>query len=344
MPKDDPPVPSLAPVRGSQASETPIPAVWDEATFSLRGRADTVPLPRPAAEVGRTLGRCQLTGVLGRGASATVFRASHRTLRMPVAVKVPNREAGGIHPDVIDELRVEAELLSACSHPNLVRVYDLDDNPDLPYLVLELVDGPSLKDAIRRGHGLPPPRAREVVLQVLDALEALWAAGVVHRDVKPGNVLLAADGTAKLADLGQAVRVVDGRPDPSRPAAVAGTAAYLAPEQFLTPAAVDHRADIYALGTTMYEAVTGRLPFPGRSRLDVLMKHVLQPPEPPDGRVAGLDPAWSRVILTMMAKDAADRFQDAAALRTALTAIGLPPPQERRRSWWSRLRSGGRSA
>ncbi len=339
----------VAPARGPLGAacgaemETPFPTVWNDATISLSRRPPgSQPEPCHAVAVGSTLGRCQLTGILGRGASATVYRALHRGLRIPVAVKVPNSEAGGFHPDCLEELRCEAELLAACTHPNIVRVYDLDDNPELPYLVLECIDGPNLKEVLRQERSLPAERALDLVLPVLDALEAIWSAGIIHRDVKPGNILLGNDGTVKLADFGQAVRLIDGKPDPARSTVVTGTPAYLAPEQFLTPGDIDHRADIYALGTTLYEMVTGRLPFPGRSRLDVLLKHVMEAPQPPDVRAPGLDAALSDVILVMMAKDAADRYADADVLRAALT--GQWPTQAPVRPLWRRLLAFGHCA
>jgi serine/threonine-protein kinase len=193
-------------------------------------------------------------------------------------------------------------------------------------MVLECVEGPSLHDLIQQSGRLALDRAGEIIGQVVEALGALWKLGAVHRDVKPGNILLARNGEARLADFGQAVMVEEqeiseaGANDSSLDA-VSGTAAYLAPEQFLAPSTVDHRSDIYALGATLYHALTGQLPFPGRSRLEVLLKRTREQPPPPHEVVSGLSAAVSEVVLTMMARQADDRYQCLEEVRDALACL-----------------------
>ncbi len=313
--------------------------------------------PRLAVErgpvAGDRLAKCLLTDVLGRGAACTVYRALHETLNVPVAVKVLHLDAGVAHRFAHEQLRSEARLLAQLSHPHIVRVLDFEDDMVLPYLILECVEGPSLEELIQQSGRLPLDRAVAIVRHVADALGAVWEKGAVHRDVKPGNILIGKDGLAKLADFGQAVfveRQEIAAPDEeaARADALSGTAAYLAPEQFLTPHAVDHRTDIYALGATFYHAVTGQMPFIGRSRAQVMVKHAKESPRPPRDLVPDLSPAASGLILTLLAKNPDDRCQDADEIIDALERLtgegGATEPEAvtvtaptPRRSFWRTL-------
>jgi serine/threonine protein kinase len=270
--------------------------------------------------VGDTVGRCLLTEPLGRGSSSAVFRALHQGLNVSVAVKVLQFDAGVAPHHAYEQLRTEARLLAQLSHPHIVRVLDFEEDPAQPYLVLEMIEGPSLSELIRQSGRLSLERTCEVIGQTADGLAAVWELGAVHRDVKPGNILLTRGGAAKLADLGTAVLLEDlasGDELEATTDPVSGTAAYLAPEQFLAPSTVDRRADIYALGATFYEAVTGRRPFDGRSRADVMIKHAKDKPIPPHELVPELGPRISEVLLTMLAKDPDDRYQNVEELRQA---------------------------
>jgi serine/threonine protein kinase len=307
------------------------------------GRKTPDKLPTPTdrgVAIGDTLGRYLLIDLIGRGAHCTVYRALHQTLNLPVALKVLQLDAGEANRRAYEQLKFEARLLAQLPHPNIVRVYDFEDDPALPYVVLECVEGPSLCDLIQQSGRLALDRAGEIIGQVVDALGALWKLGAVHRDVKPGNILLARDGGAKLADFGQAVLVEEQEiagdaESPSAAAdAISGTAAYLAPEQFLTPSSVDHRSDIYALGATLYHAITGQLPFPGRSRVEVLLKRTREQPPPPHLVVPGMPAEVSEVVLTMMARHADDRYQCLEEVRDALaclTATAAPKPSRPRK-------------
>ncbi|MBY0525483.1 MAG: serine/threonine protein kinase [Gemmataceae bacterium] len=330
----------------------------DESTPATLPSSETSPdNSRPRTRgiaVGDLLGRCLLTEALGRGGSCLVFRALHQPLNIPVAVKVLQLGAGVAHWRDYEQLRSEARLLAQLAHPHIVRILDFEDDPVSPYLVLECVEGPSLNDLIQQSGRLSLERACQVVMQVADALGALWQIGAVHRDVKPGNILLTRDGSAKLADFGQAVFVEEQEiaADEAAPRdELSGTAAYLAPEQFLAPSSVDHRSDIYALGGTFYHAVTGQLPFSGRSRMEVMRKHATELPPPAHELVPELGTRVSDVIRTMMARHADDRYQNLEEVHRALeslSAVGdevalpdatpLPQPAaRRRRSFWNTL-------
>jgi serine/threonine protein kinase len=187
---------------------------------------------------------------------------------------------------------------------------------------MEHVEGLSLAELIEQSGRLLPDRAASVMVQVTDALAAAWKVGVVHRDVKPGNILLARDGTAKLADLGLALIVADERADDSGSSeAPEGTVAYMSPEQARASSRVDFRADVYSLGATFYHAVTGRLPFSGRTRMEVLLKHAKEDPPPPHQLVPELSPSLSQVILRMLAKRPEDRHPTYADLRSDLLRL-----------------------
>lgn len=265
-------------------------------------------MPQP----GDVLGKYQLIEVLGQGGSCRVYRGKHTRLPIHVAVKVLNSELS-CDPSVLLQLREEAALLAGLNHPNIVRLWDFDDEGKHPYIVTELVDGRTLAELIEQSGPLMPDWAVYIMAQVVDGLAAAHQLGIVHRDIKPGNILLTKDGKAKLVDLGLALvgRATAGsdRPDltPTR-SHVMGTAAYIAPEQARSPDTCDHRADMYSLGATFFHALTGRLPFEGRSRMDVIIKHVQEPLVPPHRYNPNIPAVLSGLIERLMAKNPAERF------------------------------------
>jgi hypothetical protein len=283
----------------------------------------STPTAPPGGELtcGQFLGRCLITGRLAQGSYGTVYRALHRTLNIPVAVKV-------LHPDLLDsatgaanQFRGEALMLARLNHPNIVRVWDFDDTVTPPYLVLEFVEGATVAELIASRGSVRIDLAVRIVLQVVDGLEAAFRHGIVHRDIKPANLLLTRGEHVKIADLGLASVADRGRGLGYLPAAadaLAGTVAYLAPEQAGRPAAADHRSDMYSLGATFYHMLTGRLPFTGRSPLEVLLKHDRQPVTPPHEVSPDIDRGLSELIVRMLAKDPASRFASYDDLRDAL--------------------------
>jgi len=270
----------------------------------------------PEPQVGQKLGKCHLEAILGKGGSCTVFRARHESLAVPVAVKVLLPDDDARWQQSYLQLQTEAHLLARLNHPHIVRILDFEDHPILPYLVLELAGGRSLHDLIRHQGRLTQDQATALILQAAEGLSALWKLNAVHRDVKPANILLTAEGVVKIADLGQAALLSSATQGPAM--TVVGTAAYLAPEQFLAPQTVDSRADMYGLGATFYEAVTGETPFTGRSCQEILLHQVQESPRPPHLLVPQLDRHLSKVILTMLARDRANRYPSIKALQDAL--------------------------
>ena len=198
---------------------------------------------------------------LGEGVSCHVYRGWDETRSCPVALKILNWANVYDRPAAMKQLRMEAAALSRVNHPLVVRFIDFGFDPRWPYLVTEYFEGRPLGDLLRAGGALPPAWALYLISQVVDALGAVWQAGVVHRDIKPDNVLVGPNGNGKLIDFGlaKAEAIQSNQTGPE----LAGTAAYVAPEQAKDASTVDHRADIYSLGVTFYETLTGRLPFEG---------------------------------------------------------------------------------
>jgi serine/threonine-protein kinase len=287
-------------------------------------RAKLGQLPNETAlppESGTRVGEYLLKDKLGEGGSCHVFRGWDLTLLGDVALKILNWANVFDRPAALRQLRTEAAALARVKHPRVVRFIDFAFDPRWPYLVTEFVEGRPLGELIRDGGALPPEWALYLTSQMVDALGAVWRAGLVHRDIKPDNILVGPNGAATLIDFGlaksEAIRSREERSGPE----LAGTAAYLAPEQAKDARVVDHRADIYALGVTFYETLTGRLPFEGSNRLQVIFQHMNTPPIPPVERVPGLPQLASDMCLWMLAKNPADRPQNYGELRQAFDAV-----------------------
>jgi eukaryotic-like serine/threonine-protein kinase len=280
-----------------------------------------VSVPTVTEFQGRVLaGRYELRRVLGAGGMAAVYLARDRVLKRTVAVKVLN-PVHARDPSSVERFRSEARTAAGLSHPNVVAVFDSGSDDGLHYLVMEHVPGPSLAELLRRQGPLPPRRAAELGLQVCEALEAAHANGVVHRDVKPGNVLLAGDGRVKVTDFGIAKAAAS--PSLTGDGVVIGSPAYMAPEQ-AQGEPVDARSDVYALGCVMHELLTGAPPFGSAadgSPVAVAARQVNQPPEPPSRRNPRVDPELDTVVLTAMAKRPAQRHQSARALGGDLARV-----------------------
>jgi serine/threonine-protein kinase len=258
--------------------------------------------------------RYELGTPIGRGGMADVYLAHDRLLDRRVAVKVlaPSFASDA---DNVERFRREAQSAARLNHPNIVAVYDWGEQNGTPFIVMEYVPGQTLRDLINSYGRLNPTEAVPIAAAIADALEFAHAHGVVHRDVKPGNVLVEPDGQVKVADFGIA-RAETGD-DLTKTGAVLGTATYFSPEQ-AQGFALDGRSDVYAMGVVLYEMLTGVAPFTGASPVSVAYKHVREDPTPPSSVVPGLPGALDRIVLTAMAKDVTRRYQSAADLRADL--------------------------
>jgi beta-lactam-binding protein with PASTA domain/predicted Ser/Thr protein kinase len=271
----------------------------------------------------RVLGdRYEVEGVLGQGGMAKVFKGHDKVLGRPVAVKVLSPQFAG-DDQFVTRFRREAQAAAGLNHPNIVSVFDTGSQQDVHYIVMEYVRGRTLRDAIRSEGPILPERAAEIADAVARALGSAHEAGLVHRDIKPGNIMLTSDGEVKVMDFGIA-RTATGD-TLTQTAAVLGTASYLSPEQ-AQGQSVDGRSDIYSLGCVLYEMVTGRPPFTGDSPVSIAYKHVKEDPVPPSGINPDVPQDLEAVIMKAMAKNQANRYQSADEMRQDLERLlqGLP--------------------
>jgi len=278
-------------------------------------------------------GRYRVLELIGKGGVSSVFLCEDLSLERKVAVKVLSSRTAA-DPSMLARFLREAQAVAALDHPNIVRTHDIDLEGERPFLVLEYVDGSSLQEIVDRHGPMDPGRAAHYVRQAARGLHHLYRAGLVHRDVKPGNLLLDRRGAVKLLDLGLA-RLSEDQSDGLTQRydghAVLGTADYLAPEQALSSHDVDIRADVYGLGATFYFLLAGRPPFAGGSAAQKLLAHQLK--EPPS--LVALRPdvpqGLAAVVGRMMAKDPARRYPVPAAAAEALapwTRTPILPPLE----------------
>ncbi|MBK7822432.1 MAG: Stk1 family PASTA domain-containing Ser/Thr kinase [Tessaracoccus sp.] len=264
-------------------------------------------------------GRYQLDQVIGRGGMAEVWRARDLRLERDVAVKRLRIDLAS-DPTFQARFRREAQSAAGLNHPNIVAVYDTGEEKDgasdvsVPYIVMELVEGVTLREVLRDGRKIVPERALEFTAGVLDALAYAHRAGIVHRDIKPANVMLTPGGTVKVMDFGIARAVADTSATMTQTAAVIGTAQYLSPEQ-ARGEKVDNRSDIYSVGCLLYELLTSQPLFKGDSPVSVAYQHVREAPVPPSQIDDEITPAMDAVVLKSLAKDPRDRYQDASEFR-----------------------------
>ena len=264
-------------------------------------------------------GRYELGELLGRGGMAEVRKGTDTRLGRVVAVK---RLRTDLASDATFQARFRREAQSSASlnHPSIVAVYDTGEEPAAdgvaqPYIVMEYVAGRTLRDILREGRKILPERALEITSGVLSALDYSHRAGIIHRDIKPGNVMLTPSGDVKVMDFGIARAISDASSTMTQTAAVVGTAQYLSPEQ-ARGETVDSRSDVYSAGCLLYELLTGRPPFVGDSPVAVAYQHVREQAQPPSDHDTDLPPEVDAIVMKSLAKRVEDRYQSAAAMRS----------------------------
>ncbi len=272
--------------------------------------------------------RYEVGPLLGAGGMAEVYEGHDRLLARRVAVKVLLAQYAH-DPAFLARFRREAQAAASLSHPNIVAVYDTGSEGDIWFIVMEYIAGRTLRDVIKAEGPAHPARAAEICADVASALAGAHARGVIHRDVKPGNVMLTADGKVKVMDFG--IARASAVPSITQTAAVVGTVQYIAPEQAQGLEA-DARSDLYALGCCLYEMLTGQVPFTGPTPVAIAYRHVQDDPTPPRVLNPDVPVSLERVCLKAMAKRPEDRYQTALEMRQDLeraragapVAAGIP--------------------
>ncbi|MEW2161686.1 Stk1 family PASTA domain-containing Ser/Thr kinase [Streptomyces sp. NPDC007084] len=267
-------------------------------------------------------GRYELSHVLGRGGMAEVYLAHDTRLGRTVAVKTLRADLAR-DPSFQARFRREAQSAASLNHPAIVAVYDTGedyiDNTSIPYIVMEYVDGSTLRELLHSGRRLLPERSMEMTIGILQALEYSHRAGIVHRDIKPANVMLTRNGQVKVMDFGIARAMGDSGMTMTQTAAVIGTAQYLSPEQ-AKGEQVDARSDLYSTGCLLYELLTVRPPFVGDSPVAVAYQHVREEPQPPSAFDPEITPEMDAIVLKALVKDPDYRYQSADEMRADIEA------------------------
>ncbi|WP_293056578.1 protein kinase [Mycobacterium sp.] len=270
-------------------------------------------------------GRYQVLAKIATGSTATVYRGVDVRLDRPVAIKVMDVRYAG-DEQFLTRLRLEARALARLKDPGLVAVYDHGLNARPPFLVMELIEGGTLRELLTERGPMPPHAVAAVLRPVLSGLAVAHRAGLVHRDVKPENIVISDDGDVKIADFGLVRAVAAARITSA--GVILGTAAYLSPEQVRDGNATP-RSDVYAAGIVTYELLTGRPPFSGDSVLSIAHRRLVADVPPPSTAIAGVPPQFDALVARATARDPAHRYADAHAMAAELDAIAddlaLPP-------------------
>ena len=260
--------------------------------------------------------RYRVDGTLGNGGMANVYVGTDTLLRRRVAIKVL-REQYASDDDFVKRFSYEAQSAAKLSHPNIVNVYDFGREDHSYYIVMELVDGATLGDLMRQENVLPEPVALDYAIQIASGLAYAHRQGLLHRDVKPANILVTKDDVVKLSDFGIARAVSEHTLGVTQPGMVMGSVAYISPEQ-AQGHDIDERSDLYSVGVVLYQMLTGALPFTGDNAVAVALKHVSAHAPAIDPKAAGVSPAVASIVAKLLRKDPRERFASATELASAL--------------------------
>jgi len=274
----------------------------------------------------------KIVGKLGAGAMAVVYKARQLSLNRMVAIKIlPKRFSE--NPEYVERFYKEGQAAGRLNHPNIVQAIDVGEAGGYHYFVMEYVEGKTIADDLTAGNVFEEAEALDIIIQVAKALAHAHACSLIHRDVKPKNIMISTNGTVKLADMGLARETTDIEAAQSEAGKAYGTPYYIAPEQIRGKIDIDGRADIYGLGATLYHMLTGRVPFMAEDSADVMRKHLREKLIPPDHINTSLSAGVSEVIEIMMAKRKEKRYNDIEELLTDLEALreGRPPLQAHKR-------------
>jgi eukaryotic-like serine/threonine-protein kinase len=271
-------------------------------------------------------GEYKLLEKLGEGGMGSVFKAQETLANRVVALKVLRKNFAG-NTSFVERFDREAKLAGALMHPNIVACHNAGTSRGVQYMVMEFIDGETMKQRINsEGGKLPEKEALKIVREVANGLSHAQSKGVVHRDIKPDNILLGNDGTVKVSDFGTAKSFLD-EESLTQTGVVIGTPHYISPEQVRAAKDIDHRADLYSLGATLYHALTGRVPFDAPTALEIMRKHLQEELENPADICPGLSGEAIQIVTKLMAKLPAERYQSAEELAEDIDRVlkGQPP-------------------
>jgi len=269
-------------------------------------------------------GRYELAGKIGEGGMAVVFKARDRLLNRHVAIKILKPE---FTKDLvfIESFRRESQTAAGLVHPNIVNVYDVGKEGNIYYIVMELIDGKPLSQIIREEGALDPRRATTIARQVASALAAAHKHQLIHRDVKPHNIMITTEGVAKITDFGIAKAISTGTLVDGQQEAVMGSVHYFSPEQ-ARGGYVDEKSDIYALGIVLYEMLTGKVPFDGDTAVAVAVKHMNEPMIPPSRHNPEIPGDLEEIVMRATSKLQINRYKSADEMITALSFVKYSKP------------------
>ncbi len=287
---------------------------------------ESVPVPPPAEGRGdpmisKVIGGCQILKRIARGGMGVVYMARQLNLGRTVAIKILSEDLSKDRT-YVQRFIHEARSAAVLSHGNIVHINDVGEHNGIFYFIMEYVEGENLREIMRREGPIAVGRTLEIAIQVAQALQHAHGRGIVHRDIKPENIMVTPEGIAKLTDMGLAKRVTPGAANEiTHAGSILGTPFYMAPEQAKDFSQVDNRSDIYSLGVTLYRAITGMVPFDGRSPIEVMIKAI-------DGRHAlvrevkhDAPPEVEALVEKMMHREPEKRFQSAGALIDAIRNV-----------------------
>jgi eukaryotic-like serine/threonine-protein kinase len=258
---------------------------------------------------------------IGQGAMGSIYKALQISMDRIVAIKCLAPKYSQ-NDKFRERFLREARAVARLNHPNIIQGIDVGESNGVHYFAMEYIDGPTVGELLKRGGALDEKRALNIVTQIAKALHHAFGHGIIHRDIKPDNIMLTREGVAKLCDLGLAkLPTQDGDASGTRPGASMGTPYYIAPEQARGEQSVDTRADIYSLGSSFYHMSTGEVPFPGQSAADVISKHLTEPVTPPRVKNPLISGAVDWVVVKMMQKAREDRYQTPSELVRDLESI-----------------------
>ncbi|MDF1663401.1 MAG: protein kinase [Planctomycetota bacterium] len=298
----------------------------EQVDHTLTDLCGSQPRPQDLLKAGDKISHYVISRELGRGGMGAVYLATHGTVDVQVAIKILPPALAYANPDAAARFLREARLAANLVHPHVIKMIDCGKDPDsnIFYLVQEFVEGGSVKDRIANGP-IPDKQAHEWLVQITGALQAANAKKIIHRDIKPDNILLTADGEAKLADLGLAKDLTSSTAHLTQSNVGIGTPAYMSPEQISDAKNVDIRSDIYSLGATFFHMVTGRAPYMGASVINILNKVINEPVPNPQAINPNLNSLLARICMKMIQKEPEQRFQTPEDVLRALAAEQAPP-------------------